>query len=191
MHQRPASRVTGWSNSSAAIHPNSLMFPVMILAIAAVALPLTGCGSQPGIRVVANPSDLALLSGRWDGEFTGDESKRSGSITFSLTSGKDTAYGDVIMTPRGSAEPLLPAEPPERTIELRSHEEVLAIRFVRIEGGDISGDLTPYRDPATDNIITTTFRGRLSGDSMEGTYIATVLQSGERRTGHWKVTRSH
>src|ERR1043166_5630706 len=62
---------------------------------------LFGCGaSQPPVPVVGGEADIARLAGQWLGEYSSAETGRSGSIVFTLTSGSDTATGDVVMTPR-------------------------------------------------------------------------------------------
>ena len=51
------------------------------------------------IPVVGDEPDLTVLDGRWEGSYESSESGRSGSITFELAAGSDTAHGNVIMVP--------------------------------------------------------------------------------------------
>ena len=67
--------------------------------------------------------------------------------------------------------------------------EVLTIRFVRAEGGTISGSLDPYHAPDCSCILTTTFRGELRGDVIEGTFTTAGDPMAERQPGRWRVTR--
>ena len=70
------------------------------LTIGAALLLLAGCAGNPSpVPVVGTASDVRALSGEWAGEYRSPETGRTGSITFKLAAGRDTAFGDVL-TPR-------------------------------------------------------------------------------------------
>jgi len=138
--------------------------------------------------MVGQEADVSQLAGEWFGEYSSVESGRSGSITFRLIAGSDTATGDVIMSPRynarpqtGEAQPTGPATP--GTIQ------ALSINFVRVTGGQVSGSLAPYTDPTCGCTLRTTFVGRLRADTLAGTYTSLHEQSREVQRGQWQVVR--
>ncbi|HEU4697839.1 MAG TPA: hypothetical protein VFS40_01525 [Gemmatimonadales bacterium] len=154
-------------------------------------LVLLGCSRTPApVPVQASPAALADLAGRWEGEYHGDETGRSGSIVFTLAAGSDTAAGDVLMIPRSTGVPLRPAEranPQQR--DDPAAPEVLTIRFVRVSGGEIRGELLPYRAPDCECTLETVFTGALQGDRITGTF-TTYGAPGARPTGgRWEVKR--
>ena len=156
---------------------------------------VSACGAPATpVPVGGTTADLSSLAGEWSGEYSSIESGRSGSIVFRLKAGTDSATGDVMMSamtagPRGEdpgppdvaahADPMRPATEPAH---------VIPIRFVRIEGGLVSGRLAPYIEPTCNCRLSTVFEGRLSGDKLEGTY-TTMLPDGQLQRGRWEVTR--
>lgn len=150
---------------------------------------LVACGGyQAPVPVVGQEADVSQLAGEWFGEYSSGESGRSGSISFKLIAGSDTATGDVIMSPRynarpqaGQAQPTGPAMP--GTIQ------ALTINFVRVTGGQVSGPIAPYTDPTCDCRLHTTFVGRLRGDTLSGTYSSFQEQPRDVQEGQWQVVR--
>lgn len=159
------------------------MIPILIIFITAH----SGCSSQSSFRVDASQADLTALEGNWSGSFKSNDSQWSGTIEFSLTAGKDTAYGKVIMTPRGSKEPYLPAMRENRIVIGPRLNRFLTIHFVRVEEGAISGTLKPYFDPESGQDVTVIFYGRIIDDTLEGTYKSSAENVLGKRTGTWKV----
>src|SRR6266566_2659973 len=126
---------------------------------------LSSLGSDRGARFAAagvqcaapNPRSSGgrrarrgALEGQWDGSYSSAATGRSGSISFTLTATGDSAFGDVVMIPRGLGRPLqawnnaaAPADaaPPRPA--------VLTINFVRVAAGRVTGTLAPYADPET------------------------------------------
>lgn len=163
---------------------------------AVIAIALITIGSQaacrttaPSVQVLAPRAELASLVGEWVGEYSSAESGRSGSIVFRLAAGADSATGDVVMTPRGSGEPLSANEPPGGGVT-RPSPQPLRIRFVRLESGAVSGTLEPYQDPELGIRLSTIFTGTLDGDSIRGTF--TTTSGGElsrAQHGQWHATR--
>jgi len=76
---------------------------------------------------------------------------RSGSIAFTLTAGGDSAFGDVIMVPRGWGRPLRAWDRTERGAATKAQP--------------------------SSQVLTINFDGRLAGDTIEGTYTTTVAGS--------------
>ena len=161
-----------------------------IAAILGTSLVVACGGSQSPVPVRASPADLIALTGRWEGEYHSAETRRSGSIIFTLDAGRDSASGDVLMTPTGSDQAFRPAPPRGETIAPGMQPpQVLTIRFVRVMDGTIRGRLDPYIAPDCNCRVTTTFTGTIQGDRISGTYST----RGEGRdlpvTGQWEVRR--
>ena len=167
--------------------------------VLALGLPLTaaiggGCASAPRAVPVSGSSEaLSGLAGSWEGDYSSAATGRSGSIRFTLRSATDSAFGDVVMVPAGASGPLVRASADERTAGARPtgvpSSEVLTIRFVRAEGGTVTGSLDPYKAPDCDCILTTTFTGQLRGDVIEGTFTTSGDPMAARQEGRWRVTR--
>lgn len=148
----------------------------------------SACAMNPApVPVAGAAEDLQALTGDWSGEYRSQETGRTGSILFRLDAGRDTAFGDVVMVPReamtGHNEAMAP--PP-----VRSHAQVLTIHFVRVAGNMVMGTIDPYPSPDCECKLLTTFRGRLAGDRIEGTFL--VHHSGHEmpaQAGTWWVSR--
>ena len=157
----------------------------------AVLLPfaLTACAaSRSPVPVVGTTTDVSSLAGEWAGEYSSVESGRSGSISFTLRAAGDTAFGDVMMVPKGYGRALMPWNQPGTAAAPSQTPSVLTIRFVHIESGHVSGTLDPYADPQTGERLLTTFNGEVKGNMIAGTYM-TRLPSGDTQTGRWSVQR--
>lgn len=141
------------------------------------------------VSVKGEEADLALFAGEWTGEYYSKDLSRGGSIEFTLTSGEKTAFGEVVMIPRGSQTPFQPAartgEPKTPTQSL----EVLKINFVQISGGRVSGKIDPYWDPDNKVTLLTFFDGVLMDDTIKGTFRSRSAESGYSFTGEWEVRR--
>lgn len=145
--------------------------------------------SQNPIPLVGGPGDLAALAGEWEGSYWSPSTGRSGSISFTLSAARDSAYGDVVMIPRGFGRPLQAWDRTPAAGGQQPRSQVLTINFVRVAAGRVSGILAPYADPETGVQLVTTFEGRLKGDTIVGTYAAHPAGSTEIQTGEWQVTR--
>lgn len=148
----------------------------------AVAFFIACGGSQAPIPMVGQETDVTRLTGEWFGEYSSAESGRSGSITFKLIAGSDTATGDVVMSPRWPQ--MGPAGPTPPTAI-----QTLTINFVRVAGGQVSGSLAPYTDPTCGCTLHTTFVGRLRADTLAGTYTSVHEPSRDVQRGQWQVVR--
>ncbi len=143
----------------------------------------------PPVPVAGGSSDVSALAGHWEGEYSSEATGRSGSIVFDLKPGDKVAHGDVLMIPKGAKEPPPPSKLPGTSETLRTMPQVLNISFVNAEGGVLRGTIEPYRDPDCDCQVRTTFVGKLSGDTIEGTFTTTPDGSGTITTGRWAMTR--
>src|SRR2546422_1695111 len=80
-------------------------------------LALTACGaSRAPVPLVGASADIGALTGEWAGDYSSAESGRSGSISFTLRAAGDTAFGDVVMVPRGWGRALVPWRSEERRV---------------------------------------------------------------------------
>ncbi|HYT71704.1 MAG TPA: hypothetical protein VEK78_10000, partial [Gemmatimonadales bacterium] len=152
---------------------------------------LAGCTAapQPPVPMVGAPGDVQALAGVWEGSYSSAATGRSGSISFTLTPSGDSAFGDVIMIPRGWGRPLRAWDRTEQggVAGARPSSQVLTINFVRVAAGRVNGTLAPYADPETGAKLFTRFEGKLDRESIEGTYTTTALGSATSQSGEWKV----
>ena len=75
---------------------------------AALAALVTACAAahQPAVPLAGTARDVAALAGQLEGSYASAATGRSGSISFALSAKGDSAFGDVIMIPRGLGRPL-------------------------------------------------------------------------------------
>jgi len=160
---------------------------------AALGALVTACGAarQPPVPLAGTGRDVAALTGQWEGSYSSAATGRSGSISFTLSANGDSAFGDVVMIPRGWGRPLQAWDRPGSAdpVGAQPRAAVLTINFVRVAGSRVTGRLAPYADPESGAPLATTFEGQLSGDAIEGTYTTLGAGSGVAQTGQWKVTR--
>jgi len=163
--------------------------PILIPMLAA----LSACTPTPPppVPLAGTAKDVAALAGQWEGSYSSAATGRSGSISFTLSANGDSAVGDVIMIPRGWGRPLqaLDRLGPTGAAVAQPRSAVLTINFVRVAGGRVTGTLAPYADPETGASLSTTFEGRLDGNTIAGTYTTRGAGSPDPQTGQWKVTR--
>ena len=111
-------------SSRAAIKPAAFAAGWLVLSVVGLA----GCSAMPPpVPVIGSPAEIARLEGAWDGEYSSDETLRSGSIAFTLAAGADTAFGDVLMLPRQFTEGRTPGDV---QVSERPRPRNLPIRFV-------------------------------------------------------------
>ncbi len=157
------------------------LLPILVCIVFLASGP--GCSSNPQpISVVGERDDINLLVGTWRGHYEADDNSRSGVIEFQLARDSDTASGSVIMY---AGDDRAPTASPEGA----SMSHRLAIRFIQLGKGFVSGRLDPYEDPDCRCVIETLFEGRLTGDVIEGGYSSRGVYEPFTRTGKWKVTR--
>lgn len=151
---------------------------------------LASCGgTAPPVTVVGPARDLQALAGTWFGDYASPVTGRTGSILFELRANTDSAFGSVVMTPRGAPGPLAPWRDP-RTPQSSAPPTQLTIRFVRVTGGHVTGSLTPYADPVSGEPLSTAFEGQMAGDTISGTFTTRPGGGADTPTGRWRVVRS-
>jgi hypothetical protein len=157
------------------------------MSVLAVALLATACALHPPlVPVEGTPDDLRQLTGEWDGEYQSPDAGRSGSILFTLEGTKDTATGDVLMIPRemmANRDRLTPGT------EMPRPPIALTIHFVAVEGTVVVGTMDPYDSPDCECRLLTTFRGEISGNRIEGTFISYHSDGGPPQKGTWWAER--
>jgi hypothetical protein len=152
---------------------------------ALVMLPLLGACVAPGTPIPVR-GDADVLTGRWVGEYSSDETGRSGSIQFTLQAGADSATGDVLMIPNWPGPNFISQYiPPDETV---NPPTPLQIQLVRVFGHQVAGQLTPYQDPNCGCTVTTIFSGRLVGDRLDGVF-HTYHPDGRTTIGQWRALR--
>ena len=157
--------------------------PALLIVAAAAA----GCkSSNPAPPVPVAGSDVSGLHGSWHGEYSSPATGRSGSINFELKALEKYARGDVLMVPKDAYAPSSPDKGPGAVAAM---PQVLQISFVNSSGGVVTGTMDPYVDPRCSCKVQTTFVGRLSGDTIEGTFTTTPEGNFPITTGTWKMTR--
>jgi hypothetical protein len=148
-----------------------------------------GCSvRQTPVRLQGDPTSIARLAGSWSGEYWGGAGGRGGSLTFSLRSGTDSLYGDVVMVdPRGQT--IRAADPADvHRLHVASPQQ-LRIDFVAVRADSVRGTLEPYVSPDCECTATTTFVGAVKGDRIDGTF---TTRSGGREMaqGKWEMKRT-
>lgn len=147
-------------------------------------------GSSPQhVPVIVDRGSKELLVGEWVGEYSSLTVQRSGSIALKLEAGKDTAFGDVIMIPRGLNESYSPHEYPQIRRATPFVPQVLAIKFVHVADDSVHGLLAPYWDPERKITIVTSFEGKISANNITGIFTGRDVSTGNTFTGRWQVTR--
>lgn len=165
---------------------------VFLVALAGVVVVAVGCASAiPPVRIYGDQRELGALVGRWSGEYVGDRiGTRRGSVFFELLRGDDHAHGDVTMIPEGGDEPYTRHEPGAVPVGVdQQTARFLSIRFVEVGDGIVSGTLDPYWDPDRRTQASSTFRGRITDNVIEGTYVTTYRSGDPEVTGRWSVHR--
>src|SRR5207245_5067121 len=101
---------------------------------------LAACGaSRSAVPVVGAATDVSSLTGEWAGEYSSVESGRSGSITFALRSAGDTAFGDVVMVPKGFGRALVPWNQPGPAGGMWQRENSVMSGLLDVAGGKLRG----------------------------------------------------
>lgn len=154
---------------------------------------LSGAACTPVIMktpVSGSRPEVSRLVGEWQGDYSSVESGRRGLIAFRLRAGADTAEGDVMMQSRLESEPSAPNATAIPWDVVRTTQQPLSIRFVFVSNTEVSGVLDPYRDPDCGCTLTTTFRGTINGDVIEGTFHSEGSGMGHLpQNGQWRVKR--
>lgn len=153
---------------------------------------LSACHStMPMVAVEVEPDALSAMAGHWEGSYESEQNGREGRVEFRLTARGDTAQGEVLMLPALVNEPYQGSARGEPTEGRPARIPVsLAIRFVRIEQGQVLGTLDPYIDPDCGCQVTTNFIGSIDGDDVRGIF-AIRGQKSWLAFGEWRAHRMH
>lgn len=160
--------------------------PVLLLVA------VTACSwRKTPVTLIPETGSVALLVGVWTGEYSSLQTGRSGTITFDLASEKDTAFCDVVMTPKFQSIQTVGEGTANAIVRPQPFAAPLKIRFIKLGDRRVSGILDPYVDPECGCKVTTTFDGTVTnGDTIEGTYSSVSTGLNNAPTGgRWKVTR--
>jgi hypothetical protein len=159
----------------------------LVMAALASGITVAGCSLGVAVPIRGEPRWVTSLAGEWNGTYIRDDRQREGTIWFALKDGEGHAYGDVRMAPQ-HASPYVRHDP-DAAWQWRDTLGVLAIRFVSVAEVGLEGSLEPYWDPDCRCRATTTFRGRLSGKRLSGTFL-TRHEDGSLATGRWQAQRT-
>ncbi len=166
------------------MHHAAWVVPLMWLGV------IASChGTPQPVPVLGDSVSIETLIGRWEGTYESPETRRSGSIVFTLQGRTDTAYGDVLMVPADGGDLAIPGRDPRTPEDAGRGPQLLSISFVQVGGNQLVGKLNPYRDPSCGCEVTTTFEGRLRGNVIEGTYTTRHVRETAVQRGTWLVKR--
>lgn len=156
-------------------------------------LMLGGCTATTETKkdVEMRGSSLSQLEGHWEGEYSSSITKRSGPISFDLSSSQTKAIGEIILEVYVPSTRAGQSHRKSRVRLLTKKSQPLEISFVEIENGQLKGAVSPYLDPQSKRTINTTFVGTLSGNQIKGTYKSNVTGSADYVTGVWSVSRTN
>lgn len=140
------------------------------------------------VQLQGDPLNMSNLTGEWSGEYWGAANGRSGTITFSLGGARDSVFGEVTMVDPSGRTPRAADTGEQHRLHVHAVQS-LAIAFVRVEDGKVTGKMEPYVAPDCDCVVNTSFTGAIHGDSISGSFITRTPQ-GDVDQGRWSVTRS-
>ena len=163
----------------------------IITALAGAALTFAAaCRYTPTPVVLAGtPADIQSLAGSWEGTYQGRESERTGTITFTIDAGSDTAHGDVLME-APMRHQFIAADVASGEHRLHSRApEVLRITWVGLHRGFVEGALEAYIAPDCQCTVKTVFNGSVvaDGNEIKGEFVTTGASL--RQQGTWIVRR--
>ncbi len=151
---------------------------------------LSACRFHPApVPLVGHAASIADIAGEWNGSYTGTDTRRSGRIWFRVVRDADSAFGEVRMDAFDPLLVVVAADDPRTHQTHARAPQFLAIRFVAVLGGEVGGQLEPYRAPDCSCVVTTYFSGRVRGDTISGTF-QTKLPGVALQSGTWTVVRS-
>ena len=185
-------RASSMSNSSGRSTRPFIGRCFALVAVLPVALGIAACAGNPApVPVFASRADWEILSGHWSGSYSTSPSTRHGVIEFTLSAGEEQASGDVLMVADGAHVPYRPYPPndPRQGPINAPYTQLLTIRFVRADRGEISGTIASYWDPDRSCQASATFLGEAQTRVIEGTFTSTCEDGVRQLRGTWRVTR--
>ncbi len=160
-------------------------------AAVALAVMAMGCAASapPPIDVVGAPGDLRQLAGSWRGTFQNPQLRREGQIEFNMSATSDSATGDVTMYLESPSHPVWSRPSGGMGDAGGTPSGWRRIRFVRVEGGSVSGQMEEVYEPSCSCYVTATVLGRLRGSVIEGSYTSRSQDRSWQSSGSWRVER--
>ena len=163
------------------------------LRLAAVLL-VSGCAStHPQAPILLDDGAGAALAGVWEGTYESRDTGRVGDVYFALSADGTSAVGEVVMVPRGTSVGVRRDDGGGWRWDGAVRPSVLTIRFVHLRGGasggEVVGELDPYRDPDCECELRTTFRGTVDGDVVMGTFESATEDAAHDAEGTWHAIR--
>jgi len=131
--------------------------------------------------------------GDWRGDYVADSSGAPhGSLSFGLVAGNNDAHGSLSINAAGAdrAYERYRSESSVSSADTTPHVELPAIQFVRLQGSLVSGTIDAYVDPECQCPAIMTLRGKLDGDTIDGTFRATYDGRKPDMTGKWSAKRA-
>ena len=186
------SRTSSMSNGSSRSTRPFIGRCLALVAVLPIFLVLAACAGNPrSVPVFASRADWEILSGHWSGSYSTSPSTRHGVIEFTLSAGEEQASGDVLMVADGAHGPYRPYPPndPRQGPINAPYTQLLTIRFVRADRGEISGTIASYWDPDRSCQASATFLGGAQNRVIEGTFKSTCEDGVRQLRGTWRVTR--
>jgi hypothetical protein len=187
------SRVSSISNGSGrSTRPLIGRCLALLAAVLPISLGIAACaGNPPPVPVFASRADWEILSGHWSGSYKTSPSGRRGIIEFTLSADTEQALGDILMIADGARVPYRPYPPndPRQGPINAPYTQLLTIRFVRTDSGQISGTIASYWDPDRSCQAAATFVGEVQNRAIEGTFTSACEDGVRQLRGTWRVTR--
>lgn len=129
---------------------------------------------------------MAVLSGDWDGSYWTASSAARGKLKLFIGAGVESEYGDVTLTTPLGEHPIADEGPAHRAHTRLAQS--LRIDLARVVDGRLMGVLEPYVSPDCGCVVTTTFSGAISGDTIRGTFAR--RGNGGDVDGEWMAIRA-
>jgi hypothetical protein len=154
-----------------------------------LALVSASCSSPPPpvVPVMANAPATKALAGTWEGEYSSEQTQRSGTIRFQLAAESDSAHGDVVMFPKPEPRRASGNEVKGAPVD-DAAPQTLSINFVMATGDTVFGLMDPYEEKPG-SVLVTRFTGLIRGDRIAGEYETRNLNTAQTTTGKWSVRR--
>ena len=134
--------------------------------------------------------DLRALEGCWSGEFRNERTGRSGTISFTLPPGRDTAYARVALPGAVPAPACGDALSQATSSGDAGGTLLLRLTWLGVEAGRVGGWLAPYHDPEAGCVMDIWFEGSAWKNRIEGSYFARPADGASLRIGTWEVRRA-
>ena len=167
------------------------MKPLQSLTASLVLIHLAGCNplAQPApVTVQGQQDDIHRLAGTWRGEFHNAQTGRVGEILLQLRADSDTAHGRVTFN---RVVPITTCTDMSHAQEATSIVVPVVLRLggLATADGSVGGWLQPYRDPDLGCWMDAWFRGRLTRDTLRGTFFSRRTDIDTVRAGEWWAAR--